>query len=1291
MKKLFILFAFVFSVLQSYGQTYPQHQNVSGPHLMGQARGWFAVDSAFVLKYSYPDTSTANLSAYTKFMPGAEIRVGNKKYMRSVDLTRWIEIGAGALNTESSSTINFEGNGSTESPLKAHIRASQQGGNAVQLLEDGLFIPNNIQNGLISGGIITWVSGYTYDVSPATYGINYISYSSVQAQITLANADATFNRIDLVVVNIYGGVEVIAGTPAADPQQPSYNPATQLPLSFILVTANTTAPAITPVVEYIYLNNAEWTTASSSARINPASTSNPFSPTLDIEGTLAQDGDNIGFTDPSPLDLTLYNTLTFQLRSKVLWENTSGIKLQWYSGGTPVGLPITVANNTYGFYSGQTSSYQIISIPMYAFGSTTGADNLLMTVTTQDGNTIGFYIDNVQLQNGGISNIGNKWSQGGDSWGQTGIIGTNDSSAVAFKTNNVERMRLTTAGNLLFNKTSDLLQNFKVQIQGNLALFNNSGSSQVHFFNGAANIGRVISNGNVFSIQGMRTLTANEASINLDGPAISFTQTSGDYSFLRVNSASNTLRFAPTSGTATFKTIHVRPEYNQTGTANGSVYGIYYDPAITSLLGTHYGLYINSGKNYFADETLIGSTTDNGDYKLQVTGGTRIDATGKNITWVGLSTDNTATQVAAKNTSGNLVWRDVSSISGGGGTYTADNGLVMTGNTVQLGADSPLGSIFTGDRYINTDVSNLTFTGTNAVGTLLVNNTGSGNSIYVSASNNWGVFSASTDGGGLSGHSANYLGIEGVSENYLAAEFTISPASTSTIETIMKIHRNTTGTPANGLGGAIDFDLQSSTLNRTSNQIISRWTDKTDASRTSEFIITGVSGGVTADLLTISGNGAQKWGGYGTGAITSTPAFGLAVDASGNVIEIALGGGGGGTVNSVAGTSNQITSTGGTDPIIGISPTYAGQNSIITLGTITTGVWNGTPIADGYISSAATWNNKQVSDATLTALAGLTITNGSIIYGTGADAFTVLAAGTNGQVLTLSGGVPVWGTAGTGTLTAVNGTTNQITANTVGSVVTLSTPQDIHTTAIPQFLAVRAVGNGTYSNGFQVSGSINGTAFSANYTMIAPTGQPAYMNSFAGNITEPSSGNASVYANVRIAAPSITSGAGTVTNTATLLVENAMTATVSNANYAAWIVSGKVRIGDVAGTGNRYVQADVDGVLSATLPVFNPTVQSLADGATITWNVANGGNGAVTLAGTGRTLSITNPTAGHTYTIRIIQGSGGSKTITTWPTGTVWPNGTAPTLSTTAGKMDIIILYYDGTSASYYGNYVTGY
>lgn len=58
------------------------------------------------------------------------------------------------------------------------------------------------------------------------------------------------------------------------------------------------------------------------------------------------------------------------------------------------------------------------------------------------------------------------------------------------------------------------------------------------------------------------------------------------------------------------------------------------------------------------------------------------------------------------------------------------------------------------------------------------------------------------------------------------------------------------------------------------------------------------------------------------------------------------GGGAGGGVSSVSGTSNRITSTGGATPVIDISASYVGQTSITTLGTISTGTVPGTLVSN---------------------------------------------------------------------------------------------------------------------------------------------------------------------------------------------------------------------------------------------------------------------------------------------------------------------------------------------------------
>lgn len=167
----------------------------------------------------------------------------------------------------------------------------------------------------------------------------------------------------------------------------------------------------------------------------------------------------------------------------------------------------------------------------------------------------------------------------------------------------------------------------------------------------------------------------------------------------------------------------------------------------------------------------------------------------------------------------------------------------------------------------------------------------------------------------------------------------------------------------------------------------------------------------STNMLQINGNGSINLGHYGSGTFTGTPTYTLQADSSGNIIEGSLGGTGTVTtvsvvsangisgsvanptttpaitltlgaitptsVNSVvlsgsstpalavtgtssisgsntgdqttSGTSNRISvSNGSTNPTIDISASYVGQSSVTTLGTIGTGVWQGTKIGLAY-------------------------------------------------------------------------------------------------------------------------------------------------------------------------------------------------------------------------------------------------------------------------------------------------------------------------------------------------------
>src|SRR5437879_3289265 len=83
------------------------------------------------------------------------------------------------------------------------------------------------------------------------------------------------------------------------------------------------------------------------------------------------------------------------------------------------------------------------------------------------------------------------------------------------------------------------------------------------------------------------------------------------------------------------------------------------------------------------------------------------------------------------------------------------------------------------------------------------------------------------------------------------------------------------------------------------------------------------------------------------------------------------------------------------------------------------------------------------------------------------------------------------------------------------------------------------------------------------------------------------------------------------------------------------------------------------------------------DGATITMDFNVSHNHVVTVAGN-RTLAFSNPVAGEVYYITITQDSTGSRLIT-WPSTVKWAGGSAPTLTTTAARSDIIYFMYTGT------------
>ena len=211
-------------------------------------------------------------------------------------------------------------------------------------------------------------------------------------------------------------------------------------------------------------------------------------------------------------------------------------------------------------------------------------------------------------------------------------------------------------------------------------------------------------------------------------------------------------------------------------------------------------------------------------------------------------------------------------------------------------------------------------------------------------------------------------------------------------------------------------------------------TDSTPATESGNTITFHGVGG-----LLFSGSGATV-----TGTLASIPNASLANSSVTVTAGTGLSGGGTvalggtitlnstatGTVTSVSGTLNRITSTGGTTPIIDISAAYVGQTSITTLGTITTGVWNGTTIAVANGGTGAVTLTGVLTGNGTSAFTASTVTQHGVLVGGASNAVSSTGVGSTGQVLQgVSGADPTYSTAtfpstatGTGTFLRANGT-----------------------------------------------------------------------------------------------------------------------------------------------------------------------------------------------------------------------------------------------------------------------------
>jgi hypothetical protein len=310
---------------------------------------------------------------------------------------------------------------------------------------------------------------------------------------------------------------------------------------------------------------------------------------------------------------------------------------------------------------------------------------------------------------------------------------------------------------------------------------------------------------------------------------------------------------------------------------------------------------------------------------------------------------------------------------------------------------------------------------------------------------------------------------------------------------------------------------------------------------------------------------------------------------------------------------------------------------------------------------------------TLQLKSGDTPTAGSIPYGDGST-LSYSSVGTAGQVLVSGGsGSPTWSSVGTGSVTSVavsGGTTGLTTSG--GPVTTSGTITIAGTLAIANGgtngTATPTAGTIPYGTGTALAYSAAGTsgqvltsggAGAPTWTTVTGTGTVTSVNVSGGTTGLTYSGGP-------------ITGSGTITMAGTLAVANGGTGVTASTG------TGSVVLGTSPTVNNPTVTNYVESVVAIgtvtttnTIALTNGTVQT----ATLT-------------ASTACTFTMPTATAGKSFILLLKQAATTGNGTATF-TSVKWGTAGAPTITATAGKMDILTFVADGTN--WYGSAAQGY
>lgn len=155
------------------------------------------------------------------------------------------------------------------------------------------------------------------------------------------------------------------------------------------------------------------------------------------------------------------------------------------------------------------------------------------------------------------------------------------------------------------------------------------------------------------------------------------------------------------------------------------------------------------------------------------------------------------------------------------------------------------------------------------------------------------------------------------------------------------------------------------------------------------------------------------------------------------------------------------------------------------------------------------------------------------------------------------------------------------------------------------------------------------------------------------------------------------SGDATISNTGVLSIAAGAVITADLADSA--VTTAKINNAAVTAAKVDTTGVAVLGTAQQYTRTHNFTATTLTDGATINWDLSQNQVASVTLAGNRTLANPTNLVNGAVYILIVRQDATGGRTLS-FSSAYKFAGGTAPTLTTTASKADIMTFVCDGTN-----------